>query len=212
MRRFLLLVVGVALSAACIPMPAQPAAACTPDLPADTYLFGDSITAWAKTGTCERYTDAGIGLSVNALGGARVDHHMPTFPNVPAGACALVFLGTNDLTNLDVDTARRNALAAMRTLHATGARRIVWALLDENSAAHRGPAQLAETQQYNGWIEAVAGSGQFGDVLVAWDGWRAASAGHDEFLLLDEGDPVHHSDAGAAAYSSAELAAHEACG
>jgi hypothetical protein len=209
MRR-LLLVAAVALSAACIPMPAQPAAPCTGDLPVDTFLFGDSLTAWASAGICQAYADAGLGLSLNALGGTRVDHHMPTFPNVPEGACALVFLGTNDLTNLEVVTAEWNALAALNALEAAGVRRVVWALLDENSAGRRSPAQLAETRAYNGWLVELAASGHYGSMLVAWDGWRVVSAGFDGGAYAP--DQVHHTESGAAAYSAAQLAAHEACG
>lgn len=212
MRPLLIAVVAGLLLAGCFPQPETPAPSCAPG-PDAVYGFGDSLSAWAAhsqgegpgaiTGICERFD--GTGLSLNAMGGTRVDHHLPTMSHVAPDSCVLVFLGTNDLTNLTVTQATWNALAALNALQAAGARRVVWGLLDTNSASHRPAPALAETRAYNAFLENLVTQGHYGDLLVTYD-WRAVAAGHDEFLVDDW---VHHTNAGANAYSAAWLAAYQ---
>lgn len=211
MKTLLIAVAAGLLAAGCFPQPETPAPSCATG-PEVVYGFGDSLSAWAAhsqgeiTGICERF--AGTGLSLNAVGGTRVDHHLPTMSHVTPGSCVIVFLGTNDLTNLDVTTATWNALAALNALQSAGARRVVWGLLDTNSASHRPAPALAETRAYNAFLEDLVAGGHYGDLLTLYD-WRARAAGHDEYLLLAQGDAVHHTDLGADAYSAAWLAAYQ---
>lgn len=209
-------------ASACFPQSPTPAEPCPTDRPVDVYEFGDSLTAWAKntpapragesepgfTGICQRFTEqTSVGISVNAMGGTKVRDHFPTMPNLLAGKCAMVFLATNDIGNLTLAEAKADALAAMNILRDAGVRRIVWGLLDENSASHRTAAIASKTVAYNAWLIDVAQSATYGDLLVLAD-WRAASAGHDDYLLLASNDPIHHTDAGADAYAAFIVASY----
>lgn len=210
------LALALAVTAGCFPQPPTPAPPCTPvDRPIDVYEFGDSLSAWAAhtpagpepgfTGICENFTDhTDIGLSLNAMGGTRVDHHWPTMANIIPGTCILVFLGTNDIGNLPLEDAKWNALAGLNLLRDGGARSIVWGLLDENSASHRSPEILAKVQGYNAFLHQTVDNQTYGDLLTLYD-WNAMAAGHDEYLVDDF---VHHTNAGADAYSGAVLGAY----
>lgn len=222
--RFPLLLAAMALvatvTAGCFPQAPTPQApaACTPaDRALDAYEFGDSLSAWAAhgspghfDGTCDQFTNyTGAGLSLNAMGGTRVDHWFPTFPNVKAGTCVLIFLGTNDLTNLTLEAAKWNALEALNMVRDAGARRVVWGLLDENSAAHRPAPALAETRGYNAFLRQLVADGTYGDLLHLAD-WNAVASdpaklgGQDAFLLGNQKNPadwVHHTDDGAGQYA-----------
>lgn len=222
-----LAIILVTVTAGCFPQGPNPAPPCTPPaLGTDAYEFGDSLSSWAAhtltdpdgnphfTGICENFTEAGVGLSLNAFGGTRVDHHWPTFEGITPGVCVLVFLGTNDLTNLTLEEAKWNALAGLNLLHDAGASRVVWALLDENSASHRPAPALAETRGYNAFLRQLVADQTYGGLLVLFD-WNARAAGHDEYLLgatKNPADWVHHTDTGAGAYATAVRDAyHEGC-
>lgn len=209
MTRLLAVLVGVlaAVAVGCQPPPPPPA--CTPaPLPVDTHLYGDSLTAMARAPICQRYTAAGVGLDIDGRAGTRAVDHITGISRVPAGRCVIVLLGTNDLTTGTVEQAEWNALAAINAAQATGARRVVWALLDERSAALRPPPALAETVEYNLWLIDLTAGGHYGDLLAIHD-WRATAATLPDGYLMP--DHLHHTPAGAEAYADTAAAAHAHC-
>lgn len=203
----LLAAIATALTVACQPPPPPPA--CTPAaLPVDVDLHGDSLTAMARGPICQRYTAAGIGATIDGRAGTRVVDHTAGISSTPPGRCVIVLLGTNDLTAMDPATAEWHALAALNAAQAAGARRVVWALLDERSAALRPPPALAETVEYNRWLLDLAAGDHYGDLLALVD-WRATAAGLDAGYLMP--DHLHHTAAGAEAYADMTAAAHDHC-
>lgn len=171
-------------------------------------VIGDSLTAAAETEAKPAWKPTGDALSYQAFGATRWQHWYERFENVPPGSIVETLLGTNNLTLEDIDTAKANVVAGLDILRARGVSCIVWLSLNETSASYRGDGIPAETAEMNAWMQRAAGAGHYPLVIVPWN---ELSAGHPEYLLLDQGDPVHYTPEGIEAYVNAQLMGPEAC-
>lgn len=177
---------------------------------AHVIVVGDSLSAQAETaGAKEAWKPTGDAVSYQAFGGTQWQHWSDRFAQVPAGAVVEVLLGTNDVGNLTLQQAEWNVLAGLNILDDRAPACVVTFLLNEESARHRPTAIAAKIVAFNSWLVELAASGTY-PWLGLYD-WRAQTDGHPEYLLIDAGDPVHHTDAGNEAYIDAQLRGPEAC-
>lgn len=165
-------------------------------------VIGDSLTDQAAADAKPAWKPTGDALSYQAFGATRWQHWYERFGSVPEGSIVEVLLGTNNLTLEDIDTAKANIVAGLDILRDRRPACIVWLSLNTTSASYRGDGIPAETAELNAWMQRAADAGHYPLVIVPWD---ELSAGHPEYLRLDQGDPVHYTEAGIQAYVDAQL-------
>lgn len=201
-------VVAVALAccAGCLPQPPTLA----PLLPAPTdtttstvVVFGDSLGAFAErpTKTLFAATPA-TSVSYNAVAGTEAPDWTAAMANVPAGACVLWELGTNDLSKNLIAVAIEQLHAGLATLDAAGAGPVVAMTFNTTSGDGRGFPFDIRTRLYNDELRKLAADGRI--VLYEWD---AESMGHPEWLV----DGLHYTAAAVPIYAAALVAAAGMC-
>lgn len=157
-----------------------------------TVVFGDSLTSDSADNLLMLH--APVGLSINAFPGTQVRDWRPYFESVPAGATAVIALGTNDI-NRPIEDALADAQSAVDWLHQQGIE-TVWLTLNSYSAWLRSPYDLyPKALQFNQWLRSQQVEGKLG--VFEWDHMSYA---HDDWL---QGDRVHHTATGQQWYAQA---------
>ena len=188
----------------------QPVASSATDQPTQQHVvvIGDSLTVGAEQPAKEAWKPTGAAVSYNAFGGTQWQHWSARFANVPQGSTLLVLLGTNDLGNLDLQTAEWNTLAALNIVAAQQPACVVWFRLNTTTAALRKPAIMGRTLAYNAWFDQLVADGTYPWLTI--EPWDVTSDGHTEWLQLPA-DPVHMTPDGYRAYAEAQAGAPARC-
>lgn len=139
-----------------------------------------------------------------AEGGTQINNHQASLPLVTADDCAVIALGTNDISNEVHQQTQLDMQAAANEL--VDARAQIWFTINPESGRLRGTPFSSRTRWFNEELLRMADDPRWPNLIV-WR-WDLQAVGHPEWLMPDE---IHLNTEGTERYAESMRAAADVC-